>query len=579
MSVQAIKTISKKVSGNFFSIIMLVIAASFFVFVKFPDIDKLGFDLRKLIFTVAGGLALFLFGMNYMSTALKRIAGYRLKIILQKLTKNSIIGLLLGMTATSVLQSSSAITVMVVSFVNAGFMHLKQAVAVIMGANIGTTITAQIIAFNLDIYALPIVAIGVFLLIFSKRDQLKYIGEVLTGFGILFFGLSLMKEELIVIKDLPAISDGLMTFAKYPILGLLSGAFFTFIIQSSSATIGITIAMASAGAIPLESAIPIILGLNIGTTITANIAAINANANAKRVARIHFMFNVLAAALFLLFLPQFTKMVEAVSYIIWQDASTTRMVANAHTFFNVMAALIFFPFIALLVKASYFLVPKSAKEKELAFLDDSSALEPTVALDHSRLAISKMHKMTQESYSSIKKFIFNQNEEEGKKILVLEEKLDEYQEKILDYVGKSAKMNLTDEQSGRLSRHIHMVNHYEQIGDCAENIHEVVTKMIARDIEFSVSQKRDLRLALKKVNAMLVITKKMFSHVDKPGYEKVIEPFDDWQKTKDEILLNNRNLSNRKNFDIEKINFFIDLVLSLNEIAKKYKNISWEASA
>jgi len=263
--------------------------------------------IQGMVFAFLGGLGLFLYGMRIMSEGLQKVAGNRLQQVLEKLTTNRIAAFLVGTTVTAIVQSSSATTVMVVGFVNAGLMNLMQAIGVILGANIGTTVTAQMIAFKVQHYALPAIGLGVGLLLFATSRRWQYYGEILIGFGMLFYGLTVMKSGLTALKHHASFQQAFVTFGNNPILAVLAGALLTMILQSSSATVGITMTLAVSGALSFKGGVGLVLGENIGTTITALLASIGTNTTAKRAARAHMIFNVIGVCYILLLFPLFYK--------------------------------------------------------------------------------------------------------------------------------------------------------------------------------------------------------------------------------------------------------------------------------
>ena len=267
-------------------------------------------ETQQLIFGLIGGIGLFFIGMRFMSEGLQKAAGDRMRRILETLTNNRVVAVFVGLTVTSIIQSSSATTVMTVSFVNAGLMSLQQAIGVVLGANIGTTITAQIIAFKIHHYALPAIGLGVGLRLFAKNPKWRSIGEVIMGFGMLFFGLSLMKDAMSPLKDSQVVRELFIQFDGNPLLGVLVGTIFTVLMQSSSVTIGITMALASSGLLSFYGSVALILGDNIGTTITAQLASIGTNTTARRTAQAHTMFNVIGVVYVLLLMPYFLKLID-----------------------------------------------------------------------------------------------------------------------------------------------------------------------------------------------------------------------------------------------------------------------------
>lgn len=310
-----------------------------------------------IIINLIGGLGLFLYGMNLMGEALQKFAGSKLKKVIERLTSNLIMGVLVGTLVTSIIQSSSATTVMVVGFVNAGVMSLNQAIGVIMGANIGTTVTAQIVSLNIDGVAPLSLGIGIVLYLLSNKKKTKNIGEIFIGFGILFVGMNFMKEAVQPLREYQVFTDMLLTFGKYPILGLLMGFGITAIVQSSSASMGMLVALASEGLIPISSALPILYGQNIGTCVTSLLSSIGTSINARRAAMMHLIFNVLGTVVFLLFL---NKPVQLVATLI-DPNNVARQLANIHTLFNLVSVILLLPFTKFIINLSVKLIPEYKK--------------------------------------------------------------------------------------------------------------------------------------------------------------------------------------------------------------------------
>ncbi len=347
---------------------------------------------------VAGGLGLFLYGMKLMSEGLQKVAGNKLRAFLEKLTANRVVGTMAGASVTAVLQSSSATTVMVVGFVNAGLMDLMQALSVVLGANVGTTITAQLIAFKVGALAKPAIGLGVFMRLFIKDKKIQYYGEVILGFGLLFTGLALMKGSFVPLKHSEPFRQAFIYFSGNPLLAVLAGALLTVIVQSSSATIGITIALATTGLIDFYAACAFVLGENIGTTITANIAAIGTNATARRAAFGHFLINILGVAYMLLFLKLF---MVGVDFLTPGDPNfinsegirpdIDRHIANLHTGFNIANMIIFLPVLHILAKICEKII-KGTDEKQyrLLYLDDRLIDTPSFAVSQALKEIERM---------------------------------------------------------------------------------------------------------------------------------------------------------------------------------------------
>jgi len=310
------------------------------------------------VISLIGGLGLFLFGMNYMNEGLQKAAGKKMKDILAALTKNKFMGVIVGTVVTGIIQSSSATTVMVVSFVNAGLMNLNQAVGIIMGANIGTTVTAILVSLNITKAATLLGGIGVFLFMASKNKKVKYISQVIIGFGILFIGMDIMENAMVPLKSNPQFT-ALMTRFENPYLGVLSGFVMTAVLQSSSATTGLLIAVSATGAISLNNAYPIVFGQNIGTCVTAMLASIGTNITARRAAVIHLLFNIAGAILFMMFI----RIPVEIFILKMIPSDVPRQIALGHILFNVISVIIIFPFSDWLVKSSEIIVKSRGRKK------------------------------------------------------------------------------------------------------------------------------------------------------------------------------------------------------------------------
>ncbi len=347
----------------------------------------------NIIINLLGGLGLFLYGMNLMGEGLQKSAGNKLKKVIEFLTSNIIVGVIVGALVTAIIQSSSATTVMVVGFVNAGIMGLNQAIGVIMGANIGTTITAQLVSLNLEGLAPITLGIGIILYLFSSNYKIKHIAEILLGFGILFTGMEFMKESVKPLAEFKGFTDSLIGFGQRPILGLLLGFSITAIVQSSSASMGMLIALATQGLIPLSSALPILYGQNIGTCVTSLISSIGASKSAKRAAIIHLLFNIIGTILFLLLLNK--PIVEIVTRLNPEDVA--RQIANTHTIFNIVSVIMLLPFSKFIVKIAIKIIPdRNEGESEKTYLDDRILETPSIALYNASKETLEMGKLSKE---------------------------------------------------------------------------------------------------------------------------------------------------------------------------------------
>lgn len=453
----------------------------------------------EIIIKIMGGLGLFLFGMNLMGEALEKAAGSKLKKIIELLTSNIFMGVLVGTIVTAIIQSSSATTVMVVGFVNAGIMTLPQAVGVIMGANIGTTVTAQLVSIEMNGLAPAALGIGIILYLFGGKAKTKHIAEVLIGFGILFTGMDFMKEAVQPLSEYQGFTNALLTFGKYPILGLLLGFGITAIIQSSSASMGMLVVLASQGLIPLSSALPILYGQNIGTCVTSLLSSIGASISAKRAALIHLIFNVLGTILFLLFL---NKIVVTVVTNIDPD-NVARQIANVHTIFNIASTLILLPFNKLIIKMATKLVPNKYTEddniKVVKYIDDRMIETPSIALVNVEKEILRMGQKAKESLDSAMNGIFNKEEKDLASTLKKEKLINELQKTILNYLLKLSKAPLNEESRGTIDSLFNTVNDIERIGDHAENLAELGQGSIINNVTFSENAQNELSDMYNKV--------------------------------------------------------------------------------
>lgn len=447
-------------------------------------------DTFRLITGILGGLGLFIFGMGLMGEGLQRAAGDRMRKILETLTKLPVMGVLTGALVTGVIQSSSATTVMVVGFVNAGLMSLKQAIGIIMGANIGTTITAQLIAFKLSDYLFLIIALGFALYFFSKKRLWRYAGQVVLGFGILFLGLDVMQAAVAPLKESRTFASLITSFGRYPLLGVLAGMAMTVIIQSSSATIGMLIAMANQGLVPFDVAIPVLFGDNIGTCITAVLASIGTSLNARRSALAHVLFNVIGTVIFLTFLPWFKAFVTLIS----PDAPA-RLIANAHTSFNTLNTMIMLPLINHFARFIAWLLPGEDRELRRGpiYLDERMLESPAVALSLATREIIRMADLAAETLEDAMQGFFEKDRKRLERAFEQEKVVDQLERAITVYMAKLAQRNLTPGQSKRHTGLLHAVNDIERVGDHSENIAELALVRIDENLPFSEYAIRELR--------------------------------------------------------------------------------------
>ncbi len=446
-----------------------------------------------MLFALAGGLGLFLFGMDMMSSSLQRGAGHRMRGILSVLTRNRMIGMAMGALVTMVIQSSSATTVVLVSFVQAGLMSFAQTLGVILGADIGTTITAQLIAFKLTDYALLIIAMGFGLRYLTKHVRMKQLGDAMLGFGILFFGLSIMGKAMEPLHNYKPFID-IMAGLENPVLGIFVGAAFTALIQSSSAFSGIIIIMAQQGFLGLEAGIPLIFGANIGTCVTAALASLNSVRDAKRVALAHTLFKVFGVLLMLAWIPNFTALVERIS----GDASIARQVANAHTVFNVGIALIFLPFTPLFARLVIRILPDRdepvLQKNRARHLDSKMLNAPALALNLAKVEILRMGDEVKSMAERIPAAYFDRNMDMLDAIHSGEDMVDDLESEISDYLIEIGKQRINKEQTEEVYLMMHVTKQYELIADIIDKeLRPLARKMAAEGVVFSQSGTAEVR--------------------------------------------------------------------------------------
>ncbi len=510
--------------------------------IKICLIFRMAGDVMDLfdVLNMVGGLALFLYGMHIMGGGLEKLSGGKLERVLEKLTKNRIMAVLLGAGVTAVIQSSSATTVMVVGFVNSGIMKLNQAIGIIMGANIGTTVTAWLLSltaiegngFFMQLLKptsfSPVLAlIGICMIMFSKKDKKKNIGSILIGFAILMFGMDTMSGAVKPLADVPEFTSLLTKFSN-PILGLLIGAGVTAIIQSSSASVGILQALCVTGAIKFGNAIPIIMGQNIGTCITAIISSIGAGRDAKRAAAVHLYFNIIGTTIFML---AFYGLNAALDFTFLNDTISAATIASIHTTFNVVTTFILLPFGNVLEKLANKTikeqkVPQTEFEKELLALDARFLDSPGYAIMQCKNVTTKMAMLAKSAVYKALDLIENFDEKEAERVIEIENEVDEFEDKLGSYLVKISGKNLSTEEGHTTSMLLHSLNDFERISDHAVNILEAARELYDKGISFSDKGLNEIRVYSEAVKEILDITMKSFENMDK-GIAVTVEPLED----------------------------------------------------
>ncbi len=446
---------------------------------------------------VVAGLGLFLYGMNLMGSGLQRAAGEKLKSIIGLLTKNRFIAVFVGIFVTAIIQSSSATTVMVVGFVNAGIMQLSQAIGVIMGANVGTTVTAQLVSFNLEKVAPVAVGIGIIMQIVKKGNKSKSYADILIGFGILFVGMVYMKDAVKPLREIAAFKDMLINFGSNPFLGILMGFGLTLLLQSSSASIGILIALAAEGLLPLSAALPILYGDNIGTCTTALISSIGASKNAQRAAVMHLTFNVIGTLIFALILN------APIMYIVTQldPVDVTRQVANAHTLFNIINVIIQFPLANFIVKFSQIVIP--VKDEDIVgmvtHLDKRMLETPSIALESAFKECINMGILAKTNVQRAVEGFIEKDSQKVEDVFKYEKDINKMEREIIDYLIALSNAEISLEDRVVVDGLFNTVNDLERIGDHAENIAELAQNSIENNLPYSSESKEELINMVDKV--------------------------------------------------------------------------------
>lgn len=456
------------------------------------------------IFSLLGGLGLFLYGMKLMSDSMEKAAGDKLRKILSMLTNNRFYGVLVGLVVTSIIQSSSATTVMVVSFVNSGMMTLLQAAGVIMGANIGTTITGQLVALNLSSVAPIILFVGVVFTMFGKNKFFHAMGELITGFGILFVGLSMMSSAMKPLGEMESFRNFLVNFQN-PLMGVLAGTIFTGIIQSSSASIGILQALALQGLIGLDTAVYVILGQNIGTCVTAMLACIGTNRTAKRAAMIHLLFNIIGASVFLLAL----NFIPIVPWIVSLTSNSASQIAQFHTFFNVVMTLLLFPFTNMLVSLSKLIIPgedPAHESLQLKYIDGRLLKMPAMALEQLFNEVNRMSDIASQNFQLAIQTFFNFDQNSVGKGKELEDVTNFLYHEITKYLVDMQGITLPQQDLAIIASMHGVVSDIERVGDHAENIMEYASIVHENKVAFSFEALKELRLMCDKVEELLALS-------------------------------------------------------------------------
>lgn len=534
------------------------------------------------ILTLVGGLALFLYGMSIMGDGLEKVSGGKLEMLLEKLTSNPLKAVGLGAAVTAVIQSSSATTVMVVGFVNSGIMKLSQAIGVIMGANIGTTVTSWILSLtgiqgeSIFVRLLkpssftPILAaIGIILYMSGKNSKKKDIGGIFLGFAVLMFGMEAMSGAVEPLADVPEFT-GMLTMFKNPLLGVLVGAVLTAVIQSSSASVGILQALSVTGAFTYQAVIPIIMGQNIGTCVTAMLSAVGANRSAKRTAFVHLYFNIIGATVFMVL---YFSLNALIGFSFSEDVVGVAGIALIHSIFNIFTTLILLPFTKGLEKLAYLTIPESEEEREakedteFQILDDRFLQTPAFAIEQCRSLADKMAELSKDCFLKAMKVLFAYTDAGAEEVIALENKIDVYEDKLSIYLTKLNSTNLAYNDSQNVSTLLHCIMDFERISDHAVNVVESAQEMNRKEQHFSKKAEEEMKIYGNAVEDILTRTMEAFVSQD----EKKILTIEPLEEVIDKI---NKDVKKRHIKRLRKGKCTIELGLILSDVATNYERVS-----
>ena len=482
-------------------------------------------NISGMVLGLIGGLGLFLYGMTLMSDSLEKAAGAKLRGVLELFTNNRYVGIIVGVVFTAIIQSSSAATVMVVSFVNAGLMTLYQAIGVIYGANIGTTVTSQLVSFNLSQYAPVFIMAGVLMLMIFKNPTVKKAGEVVIGFGILFLGISTMSSSMGALKELPAIQNLFMSLDNR-FFALLLGLVITAIVQSSSVTVSIVLLLAQQGLLPLKICFFIILGCNIGACMSAMLASLSGKKNAKRAALIHLLFNIIGSIIMAVILLIGSDWIEALIMHI-SGGNLGRCVANTHTIFKVFQVIILMPFMSWIVKLTYLIVPGEDNdvedEYEMKYIGDGDRLSSATAIPQVCSEISHMGEIAIGNLEKALDALLTKDDKAAKEVFEVEKRIDYMNKEITDYLVKANQISLPVGDRKKLGALFHVVSDIERVGDHAENIAEDVEKLIDMKEDINGMAGDEIRRMQEMTVKILHLSMDMFNLEDDSHLQEILD--------------------------------------------------------
>lgn len=527
---------------------------------------------------MAGGLGLFLFGMELMSDSIEKVAGARLRRILEIFTTNRFMGMIVGIIFTGIIQSSSACTVMVVSFVNSGLMNLYQAAGVILGANIGTTITSQLVSFNLSKIAPLILLVGVVVMMFTKKEKVRKVAEVVVGFGILFVGLSTMSQAMANMKNEPQIVNLLMSL-KNPFLATLMGFALTAIIQSSSVTVSIVLLLANQDLLPLPITLYIILGCNIGACATAMLASMTGKKDAKRAALIHLLFNIIGTVI--IYIALFVAGDQIVELIKSISADNGRFVANAHTLIKIAQVIMLFPFTGWLVKMTYLIVPGEDQKVgyresyQLKYIGDKVVFNPATAVVEVVKELERMASLAEENLNRAMNALITLDEEDIEEVYEVEKNINFLNHAITDYLVKINQTTLPIEDLNSLGALFHVVNDIERIGDHAENVADAARQRKEEGVSISKEAQKELGDMLEMVNKIIRYAVEMFAKSDETHMQEIITLEDQVDEKERELQKKHVERLTKGECSPEAGMIFSDIVSGLERVADHATNIAF----
>lgn len=530
------------------------------------------------ILTMAGGLGLFLFGMELMSDSIEKVAGARLRRILEIFTTNRFMGMIVGIIFTGIIQSSSACTVMVVSFVNSGLMNLYQAAGVILGANIGTTITSQLVSFNLSKIAPLILLVGVVVMMFTKKEKVRKVAEVVVGFGILFVGLSTMSQAMANMKNEPQVVNLLMSL-KNPFLATLMGFALTAIIQSSSVTVSIVLLLANQDLLPLPITLYIILGCNIGACATAMLASMTGKKDAKRAALIHLLFNIIGTVI--IYIALFVAGDQIVELIKSISADNGRFVANAHTLIKIAQVIMLFPFTGWLVKMTYLIVPGEDQKVgyresyQLKYIGDKVVFNPATAVVEVVKELERMASLAEENLNRAMNALITLDEEDIEEVYEVEKNINFLNHAITDYLVKINQTTLPIEDLNSLGALFHVVNDIERIGDHAENVADAARQRKEEGVSISKEAQKELGDMLEMVNKIIRYAVEMFAKSDETHMQEIVTLEDQVDEKERELQKKHVERLTRGECAPEAGMIFSDIVSGLERVADHATNIAF----